>query len=640
MLENLFNSAVVACDTETTGLSPYGSIIYTGFHPARPFAFSFTNREGENEYVRFEVNPHTREVLYRKNPKAFHALKRFFATPHITKVFHNAMFDLMLLRFAGIEVKGPIMDTKILAHAANSSRPTFRLKPLCASLWPEYFGVEDQQDLIASVHTARRAARKLEYAISEKSSKGAQWFNPQGDPEADYWLGDSELCATYAVTDTDRTMALYIAHEDKYNDDPDYREIVDMEHTLIPIALDMAITGHRLDHGKVLELEKYYAGIIAKRIEEKKQLGYGDLNPASPLQMKNLFFGKLKCPPEYKRRKRKDGVREETLTTDNAFLAKQAAKHPIAKCLLEINAAQHQLDSFIVPFKENAIQGILHPNFNTCGPVTGRLSCSNPNLMNITSKDSNKNKSEVDYRVRECFVPRDGHLLYYFDYSQIEIWILAFSSGDPLMVSALLEGVNMHTLTANNIYGNFPDFKANFDKYRKSAKIVNFAIPYGGGPAAIAVQAGCTYDEARLLFNGYWNTYKGVKQFNDTLIEEIARYGFTRDQFGRCYFLEPNQAYKALNYRIQGPASTVMKRAMIEVAKLFATKWKGCRILLSIHDELVMEIPMRFHCKELVEDIIRAMQNDSHTYIGMPKPFIVEPSFTTTNWLEKKALHL
>jgi len=658
MLDKLYKSKAVAADTETTGLHVYGSIVRLGYHPARPFAFSFTSYDGENAYIRFEVNPYTREVLYRRNMPGYLALKHFFeSTPNIVKVFHNANFDVTMLLKIGIKVVGPVFDTLVMSHVHNPNRFAFGLKPLCKELfnWSE----EDQKDLLKTVETARRAARKVSYAISADSkSKTRQWFNPLGDPEADYWLGDAEKCETYALGDTDRTMALYTGYEDFYEEVPEdgsqydsYRPILEMENELLSVTREMQLTGIKLDFEKVLELEQYYQGIIDSSEKAKADLGYGNLNPGSPIQMKATFYGKGKgqfgLRPEYKRRKRKDGIREETLTTDGTTLAKWAKNgNELAKVLVNLSGAEHQLGSFIAPFKRLGVwEGedfVLHPNFRTCGTVTGRLSCSEPNLMNISSATSIKRKGTVDYRIRECFVPRKDHVLYFFDYSQIEIWILAFNSKDPVMVENLLGGRDMHSYLATSLFGTEADFgdKKAFDNYRKKAKTVNFTMPYGGGPSAIAEQLLIDYSEAKQLYDGYWRTYRGVFDYNRKLMTQIQMQGWIKDNFGRVYVIDPRFAYKALNYDTQGPAAGVIKRAMNNVANVFRTKYPGCRTLLTVHDELGMEIPLKHHSKRLGRDITKAMQGNLHTYFGMPSPFIIEPSVTETSWAQKVKLEL
>lgn len=623
-------SKIIACDSETTGLNPYGSPIQLGRYPDRPFAFSFTTYEGEDHYIRFRVNPYNREVMYQEDWASYQWLKEFFDDESRILVFHNANFDLGMLRHIGIHVRGESFDTKLLAHVADSSRMSFSLKPLTKAMFG--FPDEDLSDLKDSVKKARRAGKKLGYALAE-------------DVEADYALGDPELCKKYACGDTQRTMKLFKAYEPlltekqhSFSPYSHYAEIVEMEHALLPIVAEMSRTGVAIDLQKVAELASYYRQCITKANTEKAALGYSDLNPNSPQQLQEVFYDTLGLKPEYRKRKAEDGTKTLTKTCDKRVIEKWSKTVPLAKSLLELSEASHQLDSFIIPFKEGSFSErgnrVLHPSYNTCGPVTGRLSCSSPNLQNITSSTSPGRKSEVEFRARECFVPRPGTLWLLCDYSQVEIWVAAFSSKDPLMCETLLAGKSVHDLTCDKVFGHKPDFTTNRAMYRKMAKIVNFSMLYGSGPKALSELLGIPESEAKEYWQAYWDTYTGIQRYNEALKRQVRTDGFVKDCFNRPYFVEAKFAYKALNYIVQGGAAGILKRAMLNTDAY--VKSKGFKMLLTVHDELVFECPESSVTEEIVRGIVTAMQGDFHERLGMPNPFEIDVSIARDNWNSKE----
>jgi DNA polymerase-1 len=204
----------------------------------------------------------------------------------------------------------------------------------------------------------------------------------------------------------------------------------------------------------------------------------------------------------------------------------------------------------------------------------------------------------------------------------------------------LLDGADIHTANANLYFCHRPDFKEKFGKYRKIAKGVTFGCLYGAGKNAIAAQAEISVDEADRIHKIFWNTYSGLRDYGYSLSNKIKNDGFIQNPFGRKYMTHPDLSYKALNYMVQGSASEVLKRAIINTDLLYSRKYPGCQILMPIHDEIVSEIPARYHSKKLMQDIVVAMQGNFHTYFQMPNLFNIGMSFTSTNWSEKEDFKL
>lgn len=636
MLENLNRTAPIAVDTETTGLVGFGDLIQLGHWPARPFAFSFTDSFGNDAYIRFPVNPYTREVLYREDLAAYYVLKDFFADPSFDKIFHNAQFDLRMLASVGLDVKGKVWDTLILAHVADSSRPTHALKPICKAMFD--FDDGDLSDLKDSVKKGRSEGKKKGYCLAE-------------DVEADYHLGDPDLCKKYAVGDTQRAMLLWKAYSPFLTnpqplDSPfcRCREVVDLEHKLLPVVMEMTNRGCSLDDEKIAELAEYYSNHIEKYEAEKADLGYADLNPKSSQQKAEVFYEELGFEKEMRKRKKRGEKAKKTATTDKSALAKWAKNSPLAKCLLEISEAKHQLTSFIHPFSQNSIRTegypVLHTNFKTCGPITGRLSSSGPNLQNITSDSSAGKKSSVLFRARECFVPRSGHVWVLADYSQIEIWCTAFLSQDTAMMQALMTGQSLHDVTCMGVFGARPT-DPDWDKKRKASKNLNFALQYGARGGQLAFMLGCDVKEANYLMSRYWDTYAGLAEYIKVLEKQYKKDGHVMDPFGRTYRVSEDRfTYKLVNYMSQGTAAGIIKRAMINLNNFFKTDFTDCHMLLQVHDELISECPLTSLCPELYNGYVKAMQGNFHEILGIPEPLKVEVSVAHTNWAEKEKICL
>jgi DNA polymerase I-like protein with 3'-5' exonuclease and polymerase domains len=206
--QDLFPTDYLACDTETTGLIWHHNQVDVGYYPARPFCFTFTNSELESVAYTFPVDPRTREVLYYETPWVLEEIQSILATD-TPKVFHNAQFDLRMYALLGLEVNGPIEDTRILTPMVRSDRPSFGLKPICKTMFA--FGDEDQEDLAQEVTKARRKARKLGWRISTAKPTPC---HPQGPTEADYLLGPIDKVITYGIKDTERTMRLWLSQKE------------------------------------------------------------------------------------------------------------------------------------------------------------------------------------------------------------------------------------------------------------------------------------------------------------------------------------------------------------------------------------------------------------------------------------------
>lgn len=606
-------NTILAIDTETTGLN--------WFKNDRPFLILWWNGNEEEspDYIIGEVSPYTRQVYWQGEDLAEFQILIDNAE---LLVFHNAPFDIHMLEQVGIKITTPFVDTMILTHTWNNSLSSYGLKFLAEKFCN--IDTEDENELKMSTRSARRDNKKLGYLLAD-------------DVEADYWMADPLLVIKYGKKDVIRTHKLWQWLMNISGEDKNLANIRKMEMECCQALVDMERIGVSVDIQKAKELEKYYEGIIEECLEIKTALGFEELNTNSPKQMIEAFYNVLQAPIQFATRKKSDGLKVKTASVDKHALKKLAPEYPLAKCLMRLNSADDELNKFIKPLQVLADENnAVHPNYRQCGAVTGRLSCSNPNLQNITNTSTTS--EGVDKRARELFIPREGCVLYFPDYSQIEVWIAAFASQDKVMMDYLINGHDLHGELNKQFFGHRPDFEEHKGQYRKKIKGLTFATIYGAGAYQLSEMGlGIDMEESKEFIHKFYAKYSGLKAYKEALIRCADTLGYIEDNFGRRYYIDTNESFKSLNYMIQGSASGVMKRAIVNVGNL-CKNYLGMKLLLTIHDELCIEVPRKFDTKKTMKEIIRAMQGDFHTYFGMPKPFDVSMARTETNWAEKEEI--
>jgi DNA polymerase-1 len=218
--------------------------------------------------------------------------------------------------------------------------------------------------------------------------------------------------------------------------------------------------------------------------------------------------------------------------------------------------------------------------------------------------------------------------------------LFAYLSGEKKMQEALMSGQDYHGGIAKQVFGKYKDFDDAKDYYRKCAKLIMFCLLYGGGVPKAAKLLKTDVDTAMDFVSAYHARLPGVKAFMTALIREATTKGEIFSPLGRRYTFEPDFAYRAVNYLIQGTAADVMKNGLINTDRVLRKKWGGKpKLLMTVHDELCVEVPLRLHCRELMEDIIRAMQMDSKR-LGLPVRLPVEIKIAKTRWSRPTKINL
>ena len=615
---NLKNN-ILASDTESTGINSYGNFKRWGFEPARPFAFSFCDYEGNTDYIRWEVEPKTRKVIVNQND--LKTLRDLYSNSSLTHVGHNFGYDIRMLKFTGVEIKGKIEDTLILAHIVTGGRElSYALKPLAKKYLQ--FSDEDEKELQEATKHVRLKGRNLGWCIANKEQFGREPI------KADYWMAPPELCKKYAIRDSIRAMLFYRLWRPELSEN--LQKVYEREIKLTYVVRKMEERGVRIFIEDLNRLRKFYEGYMQDQIDLADKNGGKGLNFRSHKQMTNKFYVEKKC--EIKKHTPKGNPK-----LDGEILAELSGKDPLAKAILEFRGAGHMLSAFLNVYEKFRVQDekgdwILHPSYRQCGPVTGRFACGDPNLMQVASETTGRRKTEITLRPREAFGPRDGYVWYLPDYGQIEVWVFAFLAQDQAMMKALLEGHDFHSWIAEFVWGTAPNFKDRKSYYRKRAKLLMFCKLYGGGTKKVAFLMECTIPEAEKFVAEYDVKLPGVQKFMRRMINKACREGKITNIYGREYYMEEKFAYRSVNYLVQGTCADIMKQAMLNVNELFETKWKGCYLLLTLHDELIIEVPLTLHSKSLMRDIIKAMQGEFHKDIGSSKPLPVSVKIATKRW--------
>lgn len=402
----------------------------------------------------------------------------------------------------------------------------------------------------------------------------------------------------------------------------------DVEAPLIRVLAKMEARGVRIDLGSL----KTFAEGLRKSIAGNEELvrsvaGNPDLNLSSPKQVGELLFAQLKLAPGIKR------ARNGNFPTDEQTLSEIEGDNPVVDAILQYRGDRKLLGTYIDPFPSyvNPADGRVHTTFNQSLTATGRLSSSNPNLQNIPVR------TEQGREIRRAFVPGgEDCLMMAADYSQIELRIMAHLCGDKHLREAFLEGRDVHAATAAKVFHKaLEDVSAD---ERRAAKAVNFGIMYGMSSFGLSQRLKCSRSEAKAIIDDYFRSFPDIRDFIDTTLAVARETGYVETIFGRRrYVSELNSRNanvkaaaerNAVNAPIQGSAADIIKLAMIAVDRRLEEEGYGARMVLQIHDELLLEVP----AAEL-EAVSALLREEMEGVVRLSVPLTVECNYGK-NWLE------
>lgn len=565
-------------DTETTGFDIFNDRIVGLSLAVEPF---------KAWYVPF---------LEKDTPEYAEIVRPLFEDEKIAKIGQNIKFDLMVLRRLGITIRGRMYDTMILHYLLD----------------PE------------SRHNMNALAEKyLNYKPIE-----IETLIGKGSKQLTMDLVNVERVKEYAAEDADVTLQLKQALYPMIEQIGLQHLYFEIEEPMIAVLADIEMAGVRIDS----EALAVYAVELNRKLAEleaaiRTEAGEPNLNINSARQLGEVLFGKMRIAEKPKMTKTKQ------FCTDEDYLQSFARKHRIVDLILEYRGVKKLLSTYVeaLPQLVNRSTGRIHTSFNQAVTATGRLSSTNPNLQNIPVRD------DMGRRIRKAFIPSDDdHLLLSADYSQVELRLMAHLSGDESLIAAFEHGEDIHAATAAKLFNKTLDEVTSEE--RRRAKTANFGIIYGISAFGLSQRLEIPRKEAKEIIDGYFASYPGVKKYMDNVVEKAKEEGFVSTIFGRRRYLNDIASHNAIarglaernavNAPIQGSAADIMKIAMINVHRRFAAEGIRSKVILQVHDELVVDM-LRSEQERVVAIVTEAMESAAALKVRLVVDYGVGG-----NWLE------
>ncbi len=546
LVSTLQQAGRFAFDTETTSLNP---------HAADLVGFSFAVTAGEAWYLPVG---HRYLGVPDQLPRALvcEHLKPLLEDAGLEKIGQNLKYDILVLARAGIQVHGLFCDTMLASYLANPAVRTHGMDGLAAEL--------------------------LGYrTISYKEVAGS------GRNQIGFEEVEIDKATVYAAEDADITLRLYEKLMPMLAEAEQERLFREVEMPLLSVLVDMERTGVRIDANLLGGLSAEMAEKMARLEVAIHAAAGGPFNVASPKQLGEVLFERLRLP---KGKKTKTGW-----STDVEVLTKLAEDHEIAALILDYRSLAKLKGTYTdaLPKLVHPQTGRIHTSFNQAITATGRLSSSDPNLQNIPIR------SEEGRRIREGFIPSPGNLLLSADYSQVELRVLAHMADVAGLKESFLHGEDIHRRTASEVLGIFPDMVS--DEQRRQAKAINFGVIYGISAFGLAKQLGIARRDAQEFIDRYFERYPAIRTFMDARIAEARQHQYVTTLLGRrCAIPEINskngavRGYaerNAINYPVQGSAADIIKVAMVKIHARLADEDLQAKMVLQVHDELVFDVP-------------------------------------------------
>lgn len=570
---------IISFDTETTSTEAIN---------AELVGLSFAFKEREAFYVPV---PADRDEAQ----KIVNIFKPLYENEDILKIGQNMKYDIEVLRNYGIEVRGEMFDTMIAHYLIQ----------------PE---LRHNMDYMAEIY--------LDYQTIHIE----ELIGPKGRGQKNMRDLTPEQIYEYAAEDADITLQLKNKLEPELKRFGAEDLFYNIEMPLMPVLAEMEMNGVRID----TESLKETSGVLTSRMKEIESRIYDlagtEFNIASPKQVGEVLFDRLKIVEKAKKTKTGQYV------TNEEVLQSLKHKHEIVADILEHRGLKKLLGTYIdaLPKLINPRTGHIHTSFNQTVTATGRLSSSDPNLQNIPVR------GEDGKEIRKAFIPEPGCEFFSADYSQIELRVMAHLSGDENMIEAFREGHDIHAATAAKIYKE--DINAVSRDQRTKAKRANFGIIYGITVFGLAERLEISRDEAKQLISGYFETFPKVKEYMDKSILEARAKGYAETLFHRRRYLADINSHNAtvrgfaernaINAPIQGTAADIIKVAMIRIHRRFKAEGIQSKMILQVHDELNFSVLPEEH-----EKVERIVMEEMQNAFKMQVPLVADSGWGK-NWLE------
>jgi DNA polymerase I len=587
LVKKCANAPIIAIDTETTGLNPM---------KAKLCGVSISLGAGDGAYI-----PTMCPEDHLEQEVVIDALRPLLEDESVAKIGHNIKYDLVVFENAGIVVKGPLHDTLIAAWIVDASRSGYSMDAVA-------LGTLDYECL----------------SIKELIGTGKNQLTFNHVPLADAY--------PYASEDVDVTFQLWNVFEPRLADDLHtlYEEI---EMPLVRVLAAMRIAGIKVDPN---ELHRQRENIV-KRIDELKieieQAAPYPFNPDSPKQLSEVLFGDA---PGFGIKPIKRG---KSFHSTNVEVLEKLASDPemettLPTLILEYRKLTKLVNTYLGSLVDaiNPATGRVHASFNQTGTSTGRLSSSDPNLQNIPIR------SEIGREIRRAFVPEKGNVFVSADYSQVELRMLAHLSGDEALLQAFRDGQDIHKAVASEVFGTAIEDVSS--EQRSAAKAVNFGIVYGITKWGLSRQLNCSPERAEQIIDEYKIRFKGIDTFLATCVAQAIEFGYVktighrRRQIRNIHATNHQQQALAervaINSVVQGSAADLIKVAMNNVHTRLTEEFPEARLLMQIHDELVVETPKQD--AHAVRDLLVEVMESA---MELVVPIVADASIGK-NWAECK----
>ena len=578
-------------DLETTSLK---------LHEAKIVGISYCWNDSAAWYVpighsALDSSAQPNQVLWSELSRTLGAI---FADSTVKKCGQNLKYDVSILEINGIPVRGVSFDSMVAAYLLNPDSRSFNLTALA-------------NDLL-----------QLPVIEYEQVTEGV----------ADFAAVSIEAATRYACQDAHYAWLLKEKLLPLVNEATLTRVLNELEMPLVPVLAHMERLGVKVDRELLCSMSAEFE-LQLKELEVKiYSCADCEFNINSPKQLADLFFNKLAISTK--------GIKKTKtgFSTDSSVLEKLADIHPLPALILEYRGLHKLKSTYTDALVEviSPVTGRVHTRLNQTITSTGRLSSSEPNLQNIPVQ------SQTGGRIRSAFIPESGSFFIAADYSQIELRLLAHLSADETLIRAFNAGVDIHASTAREIMGLSANDEVT-DHQRRLGKTINFGIVYGMGPFSLAKQLGVPVQQASAYITNYFNRYPRVKGYFSKLEEAALSNGEVQTIFGRKRIISSidtsgrDQGFAmraAINAPLQGSAADIIKLAMIKVEQLLADKFAGAKLILQIHDELLVEAPD--HGTAQNAQLIEAIKDAMESVITLSVPLKVDAG-SGRNWQEAQS---
>ncbi|HKY31804.1 MAG TPA: DNA polymerase I [Candidatus Polarisedimenticolia bacterium] len=528
-------------------------------------------------------------------PEVLARLRPLLEDPQRPKAADDIKHEMILLARHGVRLAGPVFDTMLASYLIDPGRRMHTL------------------DVLALDYLNHRTLLYAEVAGS-------------GRKEIPVAMVEVETMARHAGENADLELRLKEALEPRLRTmelDELYQEL---EAPLVRVLAGMQMAGVKVDPGRLAAMSVRLGAQMETLEAEIHELAGGRFNINSPRQLGEILFEKLDLVS------RRRTTKTKARSTSQEVLEELAAHHPLPRRILDYRSLSKLKSTYVdaLPLLIHPETGRVHTSYNQTVAATGRLSSSDPNLQNIPAR------TELGRSIRAAFVPEQGCLLLAADYSQVELRVMAHMADVPELAEAFRKGEDIHARTAAEVFGVMPELVDS--RMRTQAKTINFGILYGMGPVSLASQLGISRSEAQAFIDRYFERFPRIKDYIEETIAQAERDGFVTTLFNRRrYFpdikspdrMARQQALRAaVNTTIQGTAADLIKKAMLDLDAALAAAAVRSRMILQVHDELVLECPV-----EEVETVRPLVKRCMEEVAALRAPLVVDLK-TGSSWEE------